>query len=658
MARRSWGCPHRRTTCHLLEALVSLCLLLTPTIGWAAGGEPEAEPAGGAVDAGAYGGSLNLDFETATQEGPGGAPDGWFAGGTGYDATLDLDVVHSGAQSLRLASRNDPDPQSDQRSQRGGGFGVATRKVPVAPARGKRLRLSGYLKTDEVTGDGAGLWMRVDGPNRSVLAFDNMEGRRVTGTTDWTRYEIVLPVDESAVAIYLGALLPGDGTAWVDSLSLEVLDPLPGATTTPARSKPDPAPQAVVDEIRKHAERLASAEPDHGLADLEPLAKLVGEARVVALGEATHGTREFFQLKHRVFEYLVERLGFTALAIEANWPEARAIDRYVQGGDGDPKDLLQGIYFWTWDTEEVLDLIEWMRRYNAEPGHEHAVHFVGFDMQTPVVAARETLAYLRQVDPGLADADEELLRSLADEKTWGEILRRSPAEVSAVREQLRDLVARFDERRDDWIERTGAKRFTVARQQAVVTRQAAELQAVSAEGGFQGAEFRDAAMAANVQWILDTRFPGSRIMVWTHNLHASRAAQARGIEPMGAHLASSLGDDYVALGFVFDRGSFQAMDWTEGRNRPGGVREQTVGPSPPGFLGAVFARTGLPLFALDLRALDGTAAGRWLAVPRPMRSIGAVFSGEPAMIVPAVLPKLFDGVLFVAETHRARPLGR
>ena len=770
----------------------------------------------------AYGASLNLDFETSAQGRAGGAPAGWYVGGAGYEAALDPKVARSGTRSLRIASLSGPGGEAGQ------GFGVATRSVPVDPARGMRLKLSGYLKTDAVTGDGAGLWMRVDGPNRSILAFDNMEHRRAAGTTDWTRYEIVLPVDESAVSVYLGALLTGDGTVWVDSLSLEMLEPLPVAAPVPvhgtvrsgdgtpvagavvvfartpmqaedpARSDPDgrftlavppgsyrvsvtapgftgavsplevapsgdgepgaaidlpleleqletggteisgfvhdalgeplanatlavygrrdgagdlfatrtdpdgrfrvglppsegfvltlsdesatappveigpdgardldvpvtrvgPAPQAVVDAIREHAVPLTSTEAAHGFADLEPLAELVGDARVVALGEATHGTREFFELKHRVFEFLAERLGFTVFAIEANQPEARAIDRYVQGGEGDPKELLAGIYFWTWDTEEVLDLIEWMRRYNAAPGHPHALHFAGFDMQTPTVAARETLAYLREADPDLAGASEDLLGPLTEPDSWREVLERPVGELAAIRDRLRDLVASFDDHRGSWIERTGADRFTVARQQAVVARQAVEMSVGAAEGLAQGSGLRDAAMAANVQWILGTSPPGTRVMLWAHNGHVRRAPWANGIAPMGAHLSAALGRDYVALGFVFDRGSFQAIDWTEGQGEPGGLREHSVGPAPPGYLGAVFARTGLPLFALDLRTLAGTPAGRWLAAPRPMRSIGAVFSGEQAMSAPTVLPELFDGVLFVAETTRARPVVR
>ena len=91
-------------------------------------------------------------------------------------------------------------------------------------------------------------------------------------------------------------------------------------------------------------------------------AELVGDARIVSLGEATHGTREFFQMKHRILRFLVERMGFTAFAIEATWPEANRIDHYVRTGEGDPAVLLSGLYFWTWNTDEVLQMIQWMRQ--------------------------------------------------------------------------------------------------------------------------------------------------------------------------------------------------------------------------------------------------------------------------------------------------------
>src|SRR4029077_5024934 len=107
--------------------------------------------------------------------------------------------------------------------------------------------------------------------------------------------------------------------------------------------------QPVVEWIRANAIPLKSVEAGQGFADLQPLKKLIGDARIVSLGEATHGSREIFQLKHRMVEFLATEMGFTIFAIEANMPEAYRVNDYVVNGTGDPAQLLRGMYFWTWD---------------------------------------------------------------------------------------------------------------------------------------------------------------------------------------------------------------------------------------------------------------------------------------------------------------------
>src|SRR5664279_2343903 len=109
----------------------------------------------------------------------------------------------------------------------------------------------------------------------------------------------------------------------------------------------------VTEWVRGNAIRLTTVEAGHGFKDMEPLKKVVGNARIVSLGEATHGSREFFQLKHRILEFLATEMGFTIFSIEANMPEAYKLNDFVLKGEGDPATLIKGMYFWTWDTEAV-----------------------------------------------------------------------------------------------------------------------------------------------------------------------------------------------------------------------------------------------------------------------------------------------------------------
>ncbi len=155
-------------------------------------------------------------------------------------------------------------------------------------------------------------------------------------------------------------------------------------------------PPAAIEWIRQHAIPLKTVEAGNGFQDMMPLKNIIGDARVVQLGEATHGTREFFQLKHRMVEFLASKMGFTIFSIEANMPEAYRLNDYVLHGKGDPKALLKGMYFWTWDTEEVLAMIEWMRAFNRSG--KGRIEFTGFDMQTPTVAMEIVRQYVAQHD--------------------------------------------------------------------------------------------------------------------------------------------------------------------------------------------------------------------------------------------------------------------
>jgi erythromycin esterase-like protein len=177
-----------------------------------------------------------------------------------------------------------------------------------------------------------------------------------------------------------------------------------------------------VDWLRANAIPLKTAEAGHGFADMQPFKKVIGNARIVSLGEATHGTREFFQLKHRMLEFLAAEMGFTIFSIEANMPEAYRLNDFVLTGRGDPAQLLKGLYFWTWNTEEVLDMILWMREFNKSG--KGRIEFTGFDMQTPDVAMGIASDFIAKYDPGHANGVRQVWD---DAKIAGRTTQSGPA---------------------------------------------------------------------------------------------------------------------------------------------------------------------------------------------------------------------------------------
>lgn len=373
----------------------------------------------GAVAAIAYGNRTSLTADP---------PKGWFRAGShpqNYEMTVDTTVKHSGKASAHIkfiATTAD-------------GFGTLMQVFKGDDYRGKRVRMSAWLKSEGV--DSAMLWLRLDGP-KGMLGFDNMAERAVKGTSDWKKYALTLDVPTTTFDIAFGTIVDGKGQAWVDDFLFEVVGPDVPSTNllTPEQMKGEPEPKqapnvppqpsnldfeegvltaaqvsaglaqetanadATRSWLKANAIRLSTVEAGHGFADMQPLQKIIGDARIVSLGEATHGSREFFQLKHRMLEFLATEKGFTIFSIEANMPEAYRLNDYVLNGNGDPAELIKGMYFWTWSTEEVLDMVHWMRAFNKSG--KGPVQFTGFDMQTPDVAARIVSEFVAKVDPDYA----------------------------------------------------------------------------------------------------------------------------------------------------------------------------------------------------------------------------------------------------------------
>ncbi len=430
---------------------------------------------------------------------------------------------------------------------------------------------------------------------------------------------------------------------------------VPGAQTSPLVAQATPSSPAPTDTaavrawIRDHAIALTTVEAGNGFADLQPLRQIVGDARIVALGEATHGTREFFQLKHRLLEFLVSEMDFNIFVIEASLPEALDLNRYVLSGEGDPARALAALYFWPWDTEEVLALIQWMREYNLTETRGRKVKFYGSDMQHTARAARTVAEYLQRVDPAARQRASRVLDPLADpfvsgqrEWRWTEERQRELAD------SLSRVVADFDERLDAYAAMTSVEEADLVRRHLEILVQWMGY----AEAGYDY-RLRDAAMAANTAWILGREGPDSKAVLWAHNTHLG---VLEGRE--GEALRRMFGDDFRVFGFTFDRGGFQAVDPMTGALRP-----WLVGSAPDTTLEAHLRVAAHEVAVLDLRSLPEAGPARsWFMAPQTVRWIPAGYSYElptwtenPGMYWQRwPVAEVFDALAFVEETTPAR----
>src|SRR5262245_26331461 len=258
--------------------------------------------------------------------------------------------------------------------------------------------------------------------------------------------------------------------------------------------------EEVVAWLKANALPLATIEPGGQFHDLEPLGPMLRMARVVSLGESTHGTREFFKLKHRLIEYCVSELGFTIIAFEANYGAMLAVNDYVLHGKGDIADVIApGVGFDIYDTEEVIALVEWVRGWNLS--HARKVQFHGLDMQASPPAALHLLAYLERVAPALATISERALAPLVSQFTLFTLSRLPASAREHVSAQINNLIDAFKTERASWIARAGESEWQLARQSAELLAQFVRISSI--EDDMTGFAVRDLAMANTVRTLLE-----------------------------------------------------------------------------------------------------------------------------------------------------------
>jgi erythromycin esterase len=402
---------------------------------------------------------------------------------------------------------------------------------------------------------------------------------------------------------------------------------------------PQPPDAEVGSYVREHAVAIGA------------IGVIVDDAKTVAVGEATHGTHEFFELKHRMFAYLAAEKGFTTLAFEADQAECRAIEAFVQG-ESPPgvtaRMVVEGIQLAVWRTEEVVALVQWMREYNQTA--RTRVHFVGFDMQSYKPARVGLGRFLESVDP---EAAAELAKATAGldepfpEDTWmGSVFAELP-------ESTRIVVTNGFAKAASVVAAHRQKPGAEDAQRNVERLQQWSQYVVSTTDGV-----RDRMMADNLVALRKRLGVGVKMMIWAHNYHVGRYAE---LQSMGTHLAKAWGREYVAFGVLFGEGTVMARTLTDPGNEKAGYTgylEHAIAAAPPWDAAAPFAGVTTTV-ALDLRALPASSkAAAWFTTPHPIRELGWLFYSERMLPRMGVLTARYDAAIYVPRSTSSRMLRR
>ena len=402
--------------------------------------------------------------------------------------------------------------------------------------------------------------------------------------------------------------------------------------------------------------------PLEGVGDLDPLLERIGGARCVLLGEASHGTFEYYAWRARISERLIREKGFSFIAVEGDWPDCYEVNRYVKGypgPGGSAREVLRVFErwpTWMWANEEIVELAEWLRRHNEGLHEGEKVGFYGLDVYSLWESMQSVIEYLERTDPGALPAARRAYKCF---EPYGEDVReyaRATAFVPTSCEEevvglLSELRGGVREYRDD-----PESRFS-AEQNALVVRGAEAYYRAMVRGGASSWNVRDRHMVETLERLMRRHGPKAKAIVWEHNTHIGDARFTDmadfGMVNVGQLVRERRGEEEVVLvGFGSHRGSVIAAT---GWGAP--MQRMPVPPAREGSWEGVLHRAGerdrLLVFA-DLEEEDG------FFEPREHRAIGVVY--DPGRerygnYVPTVLPRRYDAFIYLDETRALHPLG-
>jgi erythromycin esterase-like protein len=397
----------------------------------------------------------------------------------------------------------------------------------------------------------------------------------------------------------------------------------------------------------------------------------LGRSQAVLLGEASHGTHEFYAARIDITKRLIEQHGATAVAVEADWPDAYAINRYVRGA-GSPGRALEALGgferfpSWMWRNTDVLAFVEWLRGVNDRRAEDERVGFYGLDLYSLHASMRAVLRYLAKVDP--AGADRARARYGCFDRYGGEPQEYGYAATLGLARSCEDeavgQLVELRRRAADYATRDGrAARddFFFAEQNARLVRNAEEYYRSMFRGRVESWNLRDRHMADTLAELLRHLGPARHrgpAVVWAHNSHLgdARATEmgAGGELNVGQLVREQFGADAVLVGFTTHAGTVTAASTWDGA-----AERKAVRPAMPGSYEHLFPEAGL-LSSLVAPA-DDPALADALRVERLERAIGVIYRPETerqSHYFHARLPEQFDYVVHIDETTAVEPLER
>jgi protein-L-isoaspartate(D-aspartate) O-methyltransferase len=424
------------------------------------------------------------------------------------------------------------------------------------------------------------------------------------------------------------------------------------------KSRSDGGDRNLIETVSAKAEAFGSIDQ----SDLGPLLDRIGDARIVLIGEATHGTSEFYRMREQITRALITHKRFTFVSIEGDWPDAARIDHYVRHFEYQPAEWTAFARFptWMWRNNEVREFVEWLRGENAEREPRERVAFHGLDLYSLHNSIREVLDYLDEVDPHAAQVARERYGCLtpwqSDPATYGRAALSG--RYRSCENEVASMLAAILRKRREYALHDG-ERYLDAMQNARLVTNAERYYRVMYYGSRASWNLRDSHMFETLNSLLNFYGPSSKAVVWAHNSHVGDASATemsiRGEHNIGQLCREQFKDAAYLIGFGTDRGSVAAAsDWD------GPMHIMSVKPAIEKCYERQFHNVtqniGQSNCFLPMRG--DTSLRKALERPRLERAIGVIYRPETELAshyFQAVLPRQFDEYIWFDETRAVTP---
>lgn len=470
--------------------------------------------------------------------------------------------------------------------------------LPGSLVKGNLIHVSGHIKSDNF--DSLQVLLAYRDPQGGKPVVSPLQDPK---NNEWIPIEnqTAISTEYKSDRLLTALILIGTGKIYFDDVAVKI-NGLEIGNSPPDFSEPS---EADISLVNTDAIPIKSYESTSGLSDLEKLDAITGKSRVVALGENSHGSATIYKLKLRLLQFLIQRKGFDIFALECPSVEADVINNYVLKNEGTITDVLNSLIYPSWKTQEMIDIIEWIKAYNQKA--KTKVQFIGFDMQDGKEALRQILE-LDKVSNGTLSSTLAIVNTAYLEAKKSNNWRTCYDEITKLENVLKSNRSRLLDS-----DSTKLNRDILVLKQSI---------------GFKlGFKSRDEYMAENIQWILNHN-RNARMIISADNSHITRATGK-----MGQFLDKRYGDDYLNFGFTLNKGTYAAY---------GSNQYYEVHPSYAGTYEYLFSKCKYRDFFLDIREDKMKAI---LQSPKGFRSIGSR-PQETTQFSEISLPQHFDIIVY------------